>query len=185
MLDKPSLRKQLLHKRRALSAAFRQSASDRICQRLQQLLPKNATLLCYRSLPVEVDTHALMEQWQGALFVPVSTAQNKMLWRQVHADSPWQEGAFGIQEPLEGALWQAQENSIVLCPLVGFDRRGHRIGMGMGCFDRWLANDGACVQQRLGLAFACQEVNTIPHEQHDIPLQKIITEKEVISCHPY
>ncbi|PJC70988.1 MAG: 5-formyltetrahydrofolate cyclo-ligase, partial [Zetaproteobacteria bacterium CG_4_8_14_3_um_filter_59_5] len=70
----------------------------------------------------------------------------------------------------------------LLCPLVGFDRCGNRLGMGKGCFDRWLDGMKNHILLGVGLAFACQECPRIPAEAHDMPLDIIITEGETIAC---
>jgi len=54
--------------------------------------------------------------------------------------------------------------------------------MGKGCFDFWLAQHHHHIQQIIGLAFSCQEVAAVPAERHDMPMNCIITEKEVIQC---
>jgi len=88
-----------------------------------------------------------------------------------------------VLEPQSTQLWQpAAGESVLVAPLVGFDRAGSRLGMGLGCFDRWLADQRAHMGALIGLAFSCQEVEAIAHDAHDIPLDWIITEKESIAC---
>ncbi len=62
---------------------------------------------------------------------------------------------------------------VVVVPLVGADSRGHRLGMGAGHYDRFLAAYPNVTT--IGLAFSCQIVDEIPTEPHDIPLTRIIT----------
>jgi 5-formyltetrahydrofolate cyclo-ligase len=71
--------------------------------------------------------------------------------------------------------------NVVLVPLLGFDRQGHRLGYGMGYYDQALTElrqAGAVLA--IGLAFSAQEVAAIPIEAHDQPLDWIVTEKEAI-----
>jgi len=106
-----------------------------------------------------------------------------MHWLGVNANSHWKRGTFGIPEPQDGPDWVDDTSpAILICPLVGFDRSGNRLGMGKGCFDRWLTIHQHRITEIIGIAFACQELATIPSEPHDIPLHTIITEKEIISC---
>jgi len=106
-----------------------------------------------------------------------------MQWREVGPDSLWHKGKFGIEEPVGGRPWAPSVGKAVLvCPLAGFDRRGNRLGLGLGCFDRWLARYGADLAVTFGLGFSCQELPAIPAESHDVPLDFIITEREVIEC---
>jgi len=107
-----------------------------------------------------------------------------MHWLRILPDSLWHHGSFNISEPDQGELWQAETGTtILICPLVGFDRTGNRLGMGKGFFDRWLERHRQDIDILIGLAFTCQEVPHIPAEAHDIPLDAIITEKGWISCH--
>jgi 5-formyltetrahydrofolate cyclo-ligase len=106
-----------------------------------------------------------------------------MHWLGVTKNTTWIRGTFGILEPENGPDWADEATpAILLCPLVGFDRSGNRLGMGRGCFDRWLEKFQHRIDAIIGLAFSCQEVAAVPVEDHDIPLHAIITEKEVISC---
>ena len=66
-------------------------------------------------------------------------------------------------------------------PPVAFDRRCYRIGYGAGFYDRTipiLRHLHPVVT--LGFAFACQQVERVPDEQHDVPLDAIATEAELI-----
>ena len=61
-------------------------------------------------------------------------------------------------------------------PLLGFDRFGTRLGYGGGYYDRTLQQ----LKKRpllVGIAFAAQELDTIPREPHDVPLDMIVTEQ--------
>lgn len=67
---------------------------------------------------------------------------------------------------------------LILCPLVGFDRHGGRLGQGGGHYDRYFARHPAAL--RIGVAWSVQEVDAIPAEPTDIPLDAILTEQEYI-----
>ena len=66
----------------------------------------------------------------------------------------------------------------MLVPLAAFDERGHRIGYGAGYYDRAIARlQEIGVNPRLiGVAFDCQQVEIVPDEPHDMPLEAILTE---------
>lgn len=91
----------------------------------------------------------------------------------------WQEGAplyeagFGTLAPEDGA--PRVEPDVILMPLLGFDRRGTRLGYGGGYYDRTLAH----LKKRprlIGFAFARQEIELIPRQSHDVPLDTVVTE---------
>jgi len=190
MNDKDILRQQALGKRRGLSKEQRKIASTTIQQRLIKHLakiPPEHPLLIYRSLNDEVDTTLLLESCPELtgreIFAPVTHHAGHMHWQRIDSETRWQLGSFGILEPIGGLPWSPAGTSAVLaCPLVGFDRNGNRLGFGKGCFDRWLAEAKSHILLRIGLAFACQECSTIPAEDHDIPLDIVFTEGEIITC---
>jgi len=195
-MHKDTLRQQALARRRALSAPERTAASDCIQQHLLDHLSRaavkdkrlhDAPLLLYRALGDEVDTHRLLagggKPGSRNIYAPVTHHTGHMHWRRVDPATRWQRGDFGVLEPSNGAPWSPREEAaIVVCPLVGFDRLGNRLGLGKGCFDRWLDEAKDHILLTIGLAFACQECPPIPAEAHDIPLDTIITEGEIIAC---
>jgi 5-formyltetrahydrofolate cyclo-ligase len=185
--SKPQLRIEALARRRALSAGQRNRFSLEIERLLFEHLKESITadhhLLAYRALAEEVDTAALFETPPCHIYAPRMHGSKDMHWLRVTEKTNWISGSFGILEPESGPDWNHEHGSaILLCPMVGFDRKGNRLGMGKGCFDRWLERFQPRIDSIIGLAFSCQELPSIPVESHDIPLQTIITEKEVISC---
>ncbi len=185
--DKQTLRTLYMNRRRQLSRARRRHDSRLILDRLRiwlrQHMPGQESLLAYMSLPHEVDTRPILQRWIAyRRFAPRMHGCAYMEWRGIVTNTGWQRSALGFQEPTGGPRWRPQDRGILLCPLVAFDRAGHRIGMGKGCFDRWLAEHRRDLDAVVGLAFSCQECPAIPAESHDVPMDYVITEKEIIAC---
>ncbi|GAA3272159.1 hypothetical protein GCM10020258_48030 [Sphingomonas yabuuchiae] len=85
-------------------------------------------------------------------------------------------GAFGLHQPAPDA--PECRPDIILTPLVGFDRRGNRLGQGAGHYDRaFAANPDAW---RVGIAWSVQEVEELVPDSWDVPLHAIATESEWI-----
>jgi 5-formyltetrahydrofolate cyclo-ligase len=98
---------------------------------------------------------------------------------------------YGIEEPKLDVrhIVPVNEIDVVLTPLVAFDAKGNRLGMGGGFYDRTLAYWFEKVKQAkldhkaleqikpypIGIAHDCQEVDDIPAEHWDIPLPEIIS----------
>ncbi len=186
MTDKHTLRQRALSARRSLDEAQRARASAAIqhrCLEYIACLGGIDHILLYRALSDEVDTTHLFSQLHQTTYAPVTRGSGHMQWRRVTPDTQWEKGAHGVQEPSDGAFWTPQSGtSLLICPIVGFDRQGNRLGLGLGCFDRWLAEHARYLQRVIGLAFACQEVPHIPCDTHDFPMHAIITEMETIEC---
>ncbi len=102
-------------------------------------------------------------------------------------ETSWTKNRFNILEP--DANWNnslhAKQLNIILVPLVAFDRNGYRLGMGGGYYDRSLAFRRSRKKWfkpfLIGIAHSCQEHPALPHQNWDVPLDLIITEKEIIT----
>ena len=167
-----------------LSSEQKVQYSAQICQHLILYLQNKGVqqLLVYKALPDEVNTDFLFKTTDIEVFAPKILADTKMNWLRVTQQTVWEEAGFGVFEPASGDIWQLNAvRTMLLCPLLGFDAHGNRLGMGKGYFDRWLAKHGENIDV-VGLAFSCQELSKVPIEPHDVPLNTIITEHGVISC---
>ena len=94
----------------------------------------------------------------------------------------WQPGAalypsgFGTLAPDE--LAPIVEPDMILMPLLGFDKHGTRLGYGGGYYDRTLTRLTK-KPKLVGFAFALQEFDHIPRDNHDVPLDAVVTENGV------
>lgn len=86
------------------------------------------------------------------------------------------DGPYGVPQP--SLLAPEVEPEVILAPLVGFDRKGHRLGQGGGFYDR--AFEAHPDARRIGLAWSVQEVDAVPVDPWDQPLHSIVTERERI-----
>lgn len=93
------------------------------------------------------------------------------LWEQ---GTPLYEAGFGTLAPSE--LAPQVEPDVIIMPLLGFDSRGTRLGYGGGYYDRTLEKLNK-KPRLIGVAFAAQELDSIPREAHDVPLDVIVTEQ--------
>jgi 5-formyltetrahydrofolate cyclo-ligase len=83
--------------------------------------------------------------------------------------------AYGIPAPPPTA--PQVEPDLVIAPLLGFDRKGGRLGQGAGHYDLALAQLRASRPvYAIGLAFSGQEIAELPVEPHDQRLDAILTE---------
>jgi 5-formyltetrahydrofolate cyclo-ligase len=93
---------------------------------------------------------------------------------------PLRRNRYGLLEPAALPSISLQYCSVVLVPLVAFDRRGFRLGMGGGFYDRALAFRHRRPRWRgpllIGVAFAAQEVARIPDLPWDVRLDAILTD---------
>ena len=132
----------------------------------------------YRPIRTELDPTPLMQALIAAghrLCVPVIEGKGRPLrFREWTPGTPMVEGTFGAEVPEDGD-WLEPE--LLIAPLLAFDRTGRRLGYGGGFYDRTLA--GLRSKRRtlaVGFAYAAQEVDEVPTEPTDQPLDAIVTE---------
>ncbi len=139
----------------------------------------------YWPIGQELDPRPLMAALsaRGAvLTLPVTCAETGVLrFRLWHQDNPLEDAGFGTLAP--GPSAGEAEPDFVLVPLLAFDRSGARLGYGQGHYDRTLADlRSRRAVETAGIAFSVQEIDAVPVEGHDVPLDWILTEKEAIPC---
>ncbi len=131
----------------------------------------------------EIDPRPLMSVFgkKGArLCLPVVMDRATIIFRELTAESELVETGFGTVGP--GIDAEVLEPEIILVPLSAFDRQGGRLGYGAGFYDRAIAKLHLKGIHPLlaGFAFACQEVEKVPMEDHDQRLAMIITDAGVV-----
>lgn len=94
----------------------------------------------------------------------------------------WRSNIYGIKEPYLTPSIDAWKLDVVFMPLVAFDDKGGRLGMGGGYYDRAFefCRDKNKTYLRkpllIGVAYDCQRVNKVPLEAVDIKLDAVVTE---------
>ncbi|QQR39709.1 5-formyltetrahydrofolate cyclo-ligase [Devosia rhizoryzae] len=118
----------------------------------------------------------LMDSGQAVVLPVVVGSEEPLEMRVWEADAPLYEAGFGTMAPADHAPRAVPD--LVLMPLLGFDHSGTRLGYGGGYYDRTLA---ALPRKPLlvGLAFAAQELSHVPRQEHDLPLDAVVTETGV------
>jgi 5-formyltetrahydrofolate cyclo-ligase len=87
----------------------------------------------------------------------------------------------GLRNPITGVPIPMEEIDLVVTPGLGFDRGGNRLGRGGSYYDRFFANKDLKAI-KCGFAFSEQMINVVPVVEHDIKMDMIVTETEVITC---
>lgn len=88
-------------------------------------------------------------------------------------------GRMSIPEP--DAKARERRPDLILVPLLAFDRNGYRLGYGGGYYDRYLSEHRAKRSVRaVGIAYAGQQVDALPHDDFDEKLDAVVTETQVI-----
>jgi len=182
-MDKSPLRAAAMLRRDALDDRERRSAA--ICA-LVVASPSYAAaraIHCYLPMRSEVDTRPLITAALAhgkRVAVPIVVPKAVELahaWLESLATDALTAGVFGTFNPRDLRPAVPGDWDLVIVPLLAFDRRGYRLGYGKGFYDRLLA---AGAVTTIGVGFAAQEIDALPAEAHDIALDWIFTERDVI-----
>jgi 5-formyltetrahydrofolate cyclo-ligase len=170
---------------RTAAARNNPGAGARLAARLREAVdPAAGTVVsAFWPLEGEIDTRPVMtglHERGCQVALPVMRGPGKALefrrWQPGDALVP---AAFGTREP--EADKPTLTPTVLLVPLLAFDRAGYRLGYGGGFYDRTLAGlraSGAVLA--IGLAYAGQEMAGVPHDDNDQPLDWIVTENAAI-----
>lgn len=187
--SRSDLRKHLRQQRRSLSYEQQQQASENLALNLLNHpdLHRARHIALYLPNDGEIDPLLYMDvaRRKGIRFyLPVlhPIYSGKLVF------SPFTEGVelkpnrFGIPEPAfrDGLKRPAWALDAVLFPLVGFDERGGRLGMGGGFYDRTFAFSRLrprLAPKLIGLAHDFQRVKQLPIEPWDVPLHGVVTDQ--------
>jgi len=181
-LSKDRLRAAALAARDALSPEHRAAAAETVAARgLPVELAAGAVVAGYAPIRSEFDPMPLLRRLAAAgatLALPVIAGRDRPLrFCSFAIGEALVRGTLGIPQPAPGAPERTPD--ILLVPLVGFDRSGHRVGYGAGYYDRTLAAlPGRRRAVAIGLAFAAQELDDLPAQPHDARLDFVLTEAE-------
>lgn len=182
---KKEMRAAAIARRAALPAAARQAGSIELAATdwIALLGQPPCTVSAFCSMGEELDTQPLLERL-GALgydlCLPVMQGRGKpLVFRKWSPGDSMASGTWGIQEPTEDK--PVLHPDVVLAPLLAFDREGWRLGYGGGFYDRTVRELRSLEPIRfIGLAFAEQEVDAVPHLEYDERLDAVLTPRGLI-----
>lgn len=182
---KKELRRSIGALRRAVPASARAVRDQAICERTVTLdaFTEAEVVAAYSAVRGEVDPRPLVERcWalgKTVVLPRVNRAAGTLGWYEHRADRPLVEGAFGIGEPaLDAPEIGADRIDLVLVPAIAYDERGHRLGQGMGFYDRALPQLTRAT--RIGLAFDFQLVAELPDDPHDQPVDYVVSDRHLL-----
>ena len=190
--ERRALRSELRSRRRNVSALFRAHAARLVAHHVDRAfhLRPGLRLAVYASMREELDTGpliALARRRGCRIFLPrINRRTSRIRFVESLAGGRETRNHLGIVEPHGNSSSSARWLDMVLTPLVGFDHRGMRLGMGGGFYDRTFAFRNIHSSWRrprlIGVAYAFQQLPSIEPAAHDVRLDAVVTEKGVVRC---
>lgn len=183
---KHTLRKQIRALRREAAAAEGRERSERICRHVTASAEWRhaGVVMLYLPMPEEVDITRLLEDalltGKTVCLPCVDDASNPAV-RAVPVNRAALESlvpdALGMPVPADRSRsCPPAEIDLIVVPGVAFDLEGNRLGMGKGCYDRFLATVPSSVP-RLSCAYDVQVVAAVPVEESDCRIDMLVTEQ--------
>ncbi|MEK6983028.1 MAG: 5-formyltetrahydrofolate cyclo-ligase [Nanoarchaeota archaeon] len=181
---KNQLKQSILEKRNSLSKEEILEKSDKIKDSLFNLnqYKKSKTVMFFVSFNSEINTHEMIKKSLKDKTVIVPKVAHNEIEPSIiiDLDNLIPHGKFKVLEPIEAMKIANKHINLILVPGIVFDKEGHRLGYGLGYYDKFLAKVPNAV--KIGLAFDFQIVDKLPREMHDVPVDLIVTDERVIEC---
>ena len=179
-IQKAALRKNLLERRDEISADLRDISSRKIHQNLKQIdaYDTSQNIACYFPIGSEVNTQEVMldilEKGKNLLLPRI--AKNDIVFHVITNIEKLEKGVFDIMEPRDDYK-KAEKIDCILVPTIAISKSGIRLGYGKGYYDRFLSTTKAV---KISLTYSKQIIKSIPNDTHDIKMDWIVTEDEII-----
>ena len=188
--EKSELRRRLRRARAQLSGDERAAAEREIGRLLKRRIKRGGRIGVYWPMGSELrlDSFVRAAQKRGAkLYLPYIEPRSRRMWFTPYpADGVKQErkrGRAKLHVPqFAGHKIRVHGLSILFVPIVGIDREGYRLGQAGGYYDATLSAMKHRLQAKtIGVGFACQLVDRLPHEAHDVPLDGFVSERGALA----
>ena len=188
--QRKQLRDSLRHLRKNLLISEQKAAAKAVYDLVtrQDFFTSANHLAFYLSFDGELNPKPILEkamEEHTSCFLPVISRNNQheMCFKLYEEDTPLKENKWGIQEPskLRPPI-SPLDLEVVFVPLVGFDEKCFRLGMGKGFYDRAFnfKNQNLIAKPLLvGLAYECQRVQKVPIESWDVRLDLVVTAERI------
>ncbi len=169
----------LIERRLSMPDAERAVHGKAITEALLQVLPSPPGTLIgfYWPFKGEYDPRALARLLHARgirLALPVVVEKSApVIFREWWPGIPMASGVWSIPVPAAG---EPVAPSVLLVPVLGFDRQNYRLGYGGGYYDRTLAA-AATRPRAIGVGFEQSRIATIHPQPHDIPMDQVVTER--------
>lgn len=180
-LEKRKLREAMQQKRMQLPHASMLRASEAVARHYADhpILAFAPSFAGYVAMRGEVDVlpvFELMTRFNKETSLPCAMPDKNLLFRRWQKNDPLVRNALNAQEP--EATAPSVIPAVVLVPLLAFDGEGYRLGYGAGYYDRTIAamREFPTPPLFIGVAYSMQEVDQVPTDVHDAPLDGILTE---------
>lgn len=185
MEEKTFLRRTIRQRRRALSQLKQQQASFSLVQNIKKLpeLKRFKRFAIYYPCNGEISLLSLLthlKKYNKIIYLPILKGKKMYFMRY---EGKLKKNRFNIPEPAQQfKKIHPLVLDVVFTPLLAFDERGNRLGMGGGFYDRcfqYLSFRNNKKPLLYGVAYDWQRISNLTPNCWDIPLHKVITDQRI------
>lgn len=171
------IRNKMKKRRDCLSENEIINKSKVISKKLNSYIKDNRfkNILCFYPIMSEVNLLSLYDELLikgNNLYFPI-TYENYIEFVKIDSMNDFHEGKYNIKEP-NGEIVFDDEEALVICPGLAFDKSGNRIGYGGGYYDRFIKNHQNCTT--VGVGYDFQVLDRIIPMPWDVKLDLIISD---------
>ena len=181
MLSKYKLREEIAELKKGYSETELKKLSENVFTNLEstQAFVDSKCILAYYSFPGEVFTHDFIAKHakEKTIILPV-VRKDMLVLKEFKGSKAMMKSSYGILEPTGYEFTDYSKIDLAIIPGVGFDRQLNRLGRGKAYYDRLLPRLSAYF---IGVCFSFQLKEKIPIESHDLPMDCVISENEIIN----
>jgi 5-formyltetrahydrofolate cyclo-ligase len=180
---KAALRAEMRRRRAEISAADRVRLATEARERLLGLpeLQTPGTVMVFASFGSEIPTEELIAGLRARghrVLLPI-VEEDVLQAVRFEPGDPMVETDYGPREPARQVAVDPDEIDVVIVPGLAFDRWGRRLGYGGAYYDRYLPQL-ATHALKVGAGFHQQLIRAVPSGRHDIRLDVVVTDREVV-----
>lgn len=185
MNEKTKLRQRYKQIRASMTNEDVASKSNAMCDIFlsSEMYTNAGCIMLYMPLGKEADTSSIINRAyvDGKKVIFPATDSDTGIITPIYADrdAKFSKGAFSVMEPDCIEIAEVGDIDLILVPGIAFDRSGHRIGFGKGCYDRLLSGYNGI---KIGFCYSEQICENIPFDEFDVCMDYLITEDEIIKC---
>ena len=188
-MTKNEIRKNLILERNQLSRETVQKNSNSIIEKLHSYIQKAENIMIFMNMGNEVEVSNLITLYSDKKFYIPKTLSDRNMKINLYNENELILHKFGYYESSSDIFYDENILDLIIVPAVAFDYTKNRIGFGGGYYDTFLSrillnnrNNGKNRNKPLiiGVCYDFQLIDCIPSEVHDIKVDSIITEKNII-----
>lgn len=183
-IKKDKIRKQILEKRSNLSLEEVDKKSELIIENLTPYLKNAQNIMIFMDMKNEVRITKLIELYPEKNFFisKIVNSKNREMKINKYNENELVLHKFGYYESSSDDFYDEKILDIVIVPALAFDSSKNRIGFGGGYYDTFLNKVRGKNKNTLfiGVCYDFQMIEEVPIEGHDITLDLVINESEVL-----